>query len=118
MADAAPRGRGGFGRDRGGRGGRRGPRRGGRRGDEKEEWGELSAYTLGSERGERSDLRWAYTKSWMGVWMLEDEARGGGRVSMRHELACETKQCSRSCARVTLKSVTCAHEYLRTKSSV
>lgn len=38
MADAAPRGRGGFGRDRGGRGGRRGPRRGGRRGDEKEEW--------------------------------------------------------------------------------
>ncbi|PWN97396.1 ribosomal protein S5 [Tilletiopsis washingtonensis] len=37
MADAAPRGRGGFGRDRGGRG-RRGPRRGGRRGDEKEEW--------------------------------------------------------------------------------
>ncbi len=37
MADAAPRGRGGFGRDRGGRG-RRGPRRGGRRDGEKEEW--------------------------------------------------------------------------------
>ena len=36
MADAAPRGRGGFGgRGRGGRG--RGPRRGGRK-DEKEEW--------------------------------------------------------------------------------
>ena len=41
MADAAPRGRGGFGRDRGGRG-RRGPRRGGRRDAEKEEWGEFS----------------------------------------------------------------------------
>lgn len=42
MADAAPRGRGGFGRDRGGRGGRgrRGPRRGG---DEKQEWGEFHA---------------------------------------------------------------------------
>jgi len=43
MADAAPRGRGGFGRGRGdrggdrGRGGRRGPRRGGRK-DEEKEW--------------------------------------------------------------------------------
>jgi len=40
MADAAPRGRGGFGRGRGGdrgRGGRRGPRRGGRK-DEDKEW--------------------------------------------------------------------------------
>lgn len=36
MADAAPRGRGGFGGR--GRGGRRGPRRGGRRDGEKEEW--------------------------------------------------------------------------------
>jgi len=42
MADAAPRGRGGFGRGRGdrggdrGRGGRRGPRRGGRKNEEKE----------------------------------------------------------------------------------
>ncbi|CAO1612574.1 unnamed protein product [Jaminaea pallidilutea] len=41
MADAAPRGRGGFGRDRGrGRGGRRGPRRGG---DEKTEWVPVTA---------------------------------------------------------------------------
>ncbi|CAD6888065.1 unnamed protein product [Tilletia controversa] len=40
MADAAPRGRGGFGRDRGARGDRRGrgPRRGGRRDGDKEEW--------------------------------------------------------------------------------
>ena len=38
MADAAPRGRGGFGRGRGERGrGRRGPRRGGRK-DEEKEW--------------------------------------------------------------------------------
>ena len=38
MADAAPRGRGGFGRGRGDRGrGRRGPRRGGRK-DEEKEW--------------------------------------------------------------------------------
>lgn len=36
----AERGRGGFGRDRGGRGGRRGPRRGPRKDAEKEEWGE------------------------------------------------------------------------------
>ena len=44
MADAAPRGRGGFGSrggdrgrgDRGGRGGRRGPRRGGNKSEEKE----------------------------------------------------------------------------------
>jgi hypothetical protein len=46
MADAAPRGRGGFGRGRGGdrgRGGRRGPRRGGRKDDEKEWYGLLRA---------------------------------------------------------------------------
>jgi hypothetical protein len=45
MADAAPRGRGGFGRGRGGdrgRGGRRGPRRGGRKDDEKEWYGSLA----------------------------------------------------------------------------
>lgn len=48
MADAAPRGRGGFGGRGRGRG--RGPRRGGRK-DEKEEWGEYARLMLGKGKG-------------------------------------------------------------------
>jgi hypothetical protein len=71
MADAAPRGRGGFGRGRGGdrggdrgRGGRRGPRRGGRKDDEKE-WcvhliPPLHRYILPGKENHYSNMRILY----------------------------------------------------------